>query len=83
MGYSWFSWETAESYFRIFGMTGELMGSGVEWMGDISFIVIVFFSLSLLYFLGNLQTALLAPEFISLSFAIPFFALVSKSEYSS
>ena len=83
MGYSWVSWETAESYFRIFRTTGELMGSGVEWMGDISFIVIVFLSLSLLlYFLGNLQTALSAPEFISPSLAIPFFALVSKVGYS-
>lgn len=57
MGYPWFSWETAESYFRIFRTTGELMGSGVEWMGDISSIVIVFLSLSLLllHFLGKLS----------------------------
>lgn len=57
MGYPWFSWETAESYFRIFRTTGELMGSVVEWMGDISSIVIVFLSLSLLllHFLGKLS----------------------------
>lgn len=84
MGYPWFSWEIAESYFRIFRTTGELMGSGLEWMGDISSIVIVFLSLSLLllHFLGKFQTALSAPQFISPYITIPFFALVSKAGYS-
>lgn len=79
MGYSWFSWETAESYFRIFRTTGELMGSGVEWMG--AFIVIVFLSLSLLllYFLGKLSNSSLGATVYFSLFCNPFLCLGLQS----